>query len=140
MRLRAHRNVHVCMHVHVHVHVHAVHVHVHVGVHAPRSCMCRSLTCCCACGCGAYRDVREREIGPPLQDDIGGVAMCPLTQVLCILDSLGEDLRGRGVPIDQADVTVELLVSVELDVLADQDPDADTAHVELIEEGVDLRE
>ena len=66
--------------------------------------------------------------------------MGPLAQILCILDSLGKDLRGRGVPINQADVTVELLVSVQLDVLADQDPDADTAHVEFVEEGVDLRE
>ena len=84
------------------------------------------------------RDVRERQVRSSHQNDLGRVAVLALAQVGRVLDGLSEHLRGRGMPIDQAYVPVELIFPVQLQILADQNANADARHVELVEEGVDL--
>mmetsp|Transcript_10038 Transcript_10038/g.21326 ORF Transcript_10038/g.21326 Transcript_10038/m.21326 type:complete len:299 (+) Transcript_10038:710-1606(+) len=84
------------------------------------------------------RDVREGQVGPAKQHHRRRVTVRPFAEVRRVLHRLSEDLRRRGAQVDQADVPGQLRLAVELEVLADEDADADAAHVELVEEGVDL--
>jgi hypothetical protein len=54
-----------------------------------------------------------------------------------IVDSLPTNVVYVGIDADDTDIVVIRFETVEGDVLADQDADSDTAHVESVEEGLD---
>mmetsp|Transcript_9439 Transcript_9439/g.31973 ORF Transcript_9439/g.31973 Transcript_9439/m.31973 type:complete len:382 (-) Transcript_9439:288-1433(-) len=85
------------------------------------------------------RDVAEGEVGAPFDLHLRRVPVLPGTHVARVLDGVSRNLKGGGVRVDEAHV-VGLLWLPQLQVLANQDADADAADVEGVQELVHLGE